>query len=416
MCVRGLSFRVRLEVMSGFAQRIRYAVSRISAVEQYSLSSLPVLERSLVPVLSVASTFYTFGILVRQLLYQLGIFGRTRLPIPVISVGNVTWGGTGKTPMVEYLARHYLAACVSPLILSRGYRGGDEVHLLQKHLQDTPTRFGVGSNRTKVALSILRHEAEQRSNGLASIIGWKAEIGVAILDDGMQHWALERDLEIVMINSLTLWGNERLVPRGPMRESLEAIERAHVVVLHHANLVLDDQLKSIRETIDPFLRKGSIVLSSHMRPLCIYRYTKSSYLPSELPLLEVKGAVTLCVSAVGCPESLDLILLQVGASHVERLDFVDHHKFKNEDLKGIAEVFKQLQLRFPHQRVMLVTTEKDYMRDPAVMIELGNLGEGIFVLHSALEIVGCHGNDQSFRELLGSVYRQQNSKRMRLTS
>lgn len=56
------------------------------------------------------------------------------------------------------------------------------------------------------------------------------------------------------------------------------------------------------------------------------------------------------------------------------------------------------------------------MRDPAVMIELGNLGEGIFVLHSALEIVGCHGNDQSFRELLGSVYRQQNSKRMRLTS
>ncbi|XP_024403908.1 probable tetraacyldisaccharide 4'-kinase, mitochondrial isoform X2 [Physcomitrium patens] len=402
--------------MSGFAQRIRYAVSRISAVEQYSLSSLPVLERSLVPVLSVASTFYTFGILVRQLLYQLGIFGRTRLPIPVISVGNVTWGGTGKTPMVEYLARHYLAACVSPLILSRGYRGGDEVHLLQKHLQDTPTRFGVGSNRTKVALSILRHEAEQRSNGLASIIGWKAEIGVAILDDGMQHWALERDLEIVMINSLTLWGNERLVPRGPMRESLEAIERAHVVVLHHANLVLDDQLKSIRETIDPFLRKGSIVLSSHMRPLCIYRYTKSSYLPSELPLLEVKGAVTLCVSAVGCPESLDLILLQVGASHVERLDFVDHHKFKNEDLKGIAEVFKQLQLRFPHQRVMLVTTEKDYMRDPAVMIELGNLGEGIFVLHSALEIVGCHGNDQSFRELLGSVYRQQNSKRMRLTS
>lgn len=78
MCVRGLSFRVRLEVMSGFAQRIRYAVSRISAVEQYSLSSLPVLERSLVPVLSVASTFYTFGILVRQLLYQLGIFGRTR--------------------------------------------------------------------------------------------------------------------------------------------------------------------------------------------------------------------------------------------------------------------------------------------------------------------------------------------------
>lgn len=90
MCVRGLSFRVRLEVMSGFAQRIRYAVSRISAVEQYSLSSLPVLERSLVPVLSVASTFYTFGILVRQLLYQLGIFGRTRYAMSHFSVDCIT--------------------------------------------------------------------------------------------------------------------------------------------------------------------------------------------------------------------------------------------------------------------------------------------------------------------------------------
>lgn len=100
-------------------ERLRKAVVRISATQKKDLHLLPGLEKSLVPILAVASTFYGFGILMRRLLYQLGILRRTRLPVPVISVGNLTWGGTGKTPMVEHLARHYVAAGVCPLILSR---------------------------------------------------------------------------------------------------------------------------------------------------------------------------------------------------------------------------------------------------------------------------------------------------------
>jgi tetraacyldisaccharide 4'-kinase len=299
--------------------------------------------------------------------------------------------------MVEYIARHFIAARICPLILSRGYRGGDEVRLLQKHLHDTPTRFGVGSNRANIALSLL-----QNNKGLGH--AYEDTISVAILDDGMQHWALERDLEIVMINAVSLWGNGRLVPRGPMRESLEALKRAHVVVLHHAALVSDDKLKFIRHTLEPFLTRSSIVLSSHMRPLSLRRHTNSSNEILVLPSVIVKDAVILCVSAVGCPESLDLVLLQEGAFHVERLDFSDHHTFEDEDLKEIGEVFKQLQLRYPGQRVMLITTEKDYMRDPSVMIQLGNLGDGVHVLNSALEIVDHHGsNSQLFKKLLTSV-------------
>lgn len=297
------------------------------------------------------------------------------------------------------------------------------MRLLQKHLEDTPAKFGVGPNRAKVALSILQQQVEERANRPVSIATqkpkscvWEEITGVAILDDGMQHWTLERDLEIVMINVVSLWGNGRLVPRGPMRESLEALQRAHVVVLHHAKLVPDDKVKSVRHILEPFLQKGSIVLNSHMHPLCFYRYTQPSNSLSEFPLLRIKDAVILCVSAVGCPESLDLALIQEGASHVERLDFSDHHNFKSEDLKAIGEVFRELQLRFPRQRVMLVTTEKDYMRDPLVMAELRNLGDGIFVLYSALEVVDCLGNDQAFRELLNSVYCQQDVKRMRLSS
>lgn len=105
--------------MKGFSERLREAVVRISATQTKDLRFLPGLERSLVPILSVASTFYGFGTFVRRLLYQAGVLRRARLPVPVISVGNLTWGGTGKTPMVEHLARHYIAARVCPLILTR---------------------------------------------------------------------------------------------------------------------------------------------------------------------------------------------------------------------------------------------------------------------------------------------------------
>ena len=75
--------------------------------------------------------------------------------------------------------------------------------------------------------------------------------------------------------------------------------------------VPDDKLQSIRYTLEPFLKKGSLVLSSYMRPLCFYRHSQPRNTPSEFPLLKVKGAVILCVSAVGCPQSLDLVLIQV---------------------------------------------------------------------------------------------------------
>jgi tetraacyldisaccharide 4'-kinase len=136
----------------------------------------------------------------------------------------MTWGGTGKTPMVEYLAHHFLSAGLSPLILTRGYGGGDEVRLLQKHLQGTSAKFGVGPNRALLALSILHQQAVQ--NGSTFGADWSKQnkskeagedVGIVILDDGL--------------------GNGRIVPRGPLREPLQGFKRAQVVVLHHADLV-----------------------------------------------------------------------------------------------------------------------------------------------------------------------------------
>ncbi|CAK9868533.1 unnamed protein product [Sphagnum jensenii] len=401
--------------MASWKERVKKAVVRIATtrrdeeeedVTRIIGGGLPLLERSLLPILTLASAVHTCGIFIRRLLYQFHVLHQTRLPIPVMSVGNMTWGGTGKTPMVEYLAHRFLSAGLCPLILTRGYGGGDEVRLLQKHLQGTSAKFGVGPNRALLALSILHQQAVQ--NGSTFGADWSKQnkskeagedVGIVILDDGMQHLSMARDIDIVMVNVVSGLGNGRIVPRGPLREPLQGFKRAQVVVLHHADLVTEQQLRSLRGMLDHVLGSGTIVIGSRMRPHNFYKVDGNSNL--KISLEAMRDAVVLCVSGIGCPESLALILQQEGALHVERLDFSDHHRFDAEDLKEIRTRLWQLHRRFKEHTVLLVMSEKDYMRDSATMAQLSDVGA--LVLQSSLEIISGYGDEYAFDELLVSV-------------
>ncbi|CAH9052564.1 unnamed protein product [Cuscuta epithymum] len=180
------------------------------------LSTLSPLHLSLIPLLSLASSLYLPALHFRRRLYALGLLRQHRLPVPVISVGNLTWGGNGKTPMVEFIARCFVDSGIPPLILTRvlnlpfrilytrllvlcsttclqGYGGEDEVKMLERHLQGTPAKIGVGANRAAIASiyfqrygyidprGSLNHETLSSEN-----ISCGDKIGVAILDDGMQ--------------------------------------------------------------------------------------------------------------------------------------------------------------------------------------------------------------------------------------
>ncbi|KAH9306337.1 hypothetical protein KI387_010741, partial [Taxus chinensis] len=137
---------------------------------------------------------------VRKKLYKWGIFKPTRLSVPVISVGNLTWGGSGKTPMTEFLALVFAEAGISPLILTRGYAGGDETRMLQRHLIDSSIKIGSGPNRANIAASFLQRygvmKCHRKSDTAENICPFKEPdtfvnkpgdgIGVVILDDGMQ--------------------------------------------------------------------------------------------------------------------------------------------------------------------------------------------------------------------------------------
>ncbi|MFA7074921.1 MAG: tetraacyldisaccharide 4'-kinase [Endomicrobiaceae bacterium] len=177
---------------------------------------------------------------------------REQLNIPVISVGNITWGGSGKTPVVLKIAEYVLSKNKTPVILSRGYgrknntqgsvivrdkekilsgiaEAGDEPYMMSQRIKCPVI---VGKNRIKSA--DLAH---------------KFNPDVFILDDGFQHWKLKRDLDVVCINSLNPFGNNMIIPAGILREDVTSLKRAGIIILTNTNLCDEKKLQEIKKRI-----------------------------------------------------------------------------------------------------------------------------------------------------------------------
>ncbi|GLU23711.1 hypothetical protein SLE2022_396980 [Rubroshorea leprosula] len=383
-------------------EKLRRAVKEIAYVQDHA--KLSTLHRSLIPFLSFASSLFRVALSFRHFLYRSGTFSKHRLPVPVISVGNLTWGGNGKTPMVEFIAK-YLADCgISPLILTRGYAGGDEAKMLQRHLIGGPAKIGVGANRAATADGFFRkygyvdygcRSSERKSvnETMRSHLG-SEKIGAAILDDGMQHWSLCCDLEIVMVNGLMPWGNLQLLPLGPLREPLIALGRADVAVVHHADCVLEQDLKDI-ELMMQEIKESLPIFYTRMAPSHFFEVGNVNI---KIHLGAVCNSTVLCVSAIGSPDAFVQQMEKMGALYVDRLEFSDHHSFEIEDIWMMRMRLRQLEDKFCCKPI-LVVTEKDYDRDPEILKHLNPFE--VLALCSELQFISNKEyNEDYFKNLL----------------
>ncbi len=328
-----------------------------------------VLSSFLYPLLELASWVYGRAVRLFRWLHTKKVLKRKRLPFPVISVGNLTWGGTGKTPFVEYLARKICSYRRVPLILTRGY-SHDEVESLKHHL---PTAIlGVGKDRAKVA---------------AQILSEKKHVDIAILDDGFQHAALERDAEIVAINALNPFGNGKLLPRGILREPVTALKEAMIVMLTHVNLVTDEELKKLKEKV-AVLAPQAQVIGTFMEPLFLYRAKTKT----RIFLDKMTGKRVTTFAAVGTPRSFQLVLQRAQMKTVRNFEFLDHHEYTEKELEQI----KQVSLAAGAEEI--ITTEKDFFRSRELISRVLNP----LVLAARLRIVSGEEilTDRLFR-LLG---------------
>ncbi|KAL2944615.1 putative tetraacyldisaccharide 4'-kinase mitochondrial [Bienertia sinuspersici] len=371
----------------------------------HDFSNLSLLHRSLLPLLHLASSCYNLSLTTRNHLYFLGIFRKQRLPIPVISVGNLTWGGNGKTPMVEFLSHWFSNSGISPLILSRGYAGGDEVKMLERHLMGTSAKVGIGANRAMTAAWFLETYGYTDSHGdvifekllyanKVSADFTSEKIDAAILDDGMQHVSLERDLDIVMVNGLMPWGNTKLIPLGPLREPLFALARADIVVIHHADLVPEQNLIELKLGVQK-MKESLPVFFSKMVPSHLFTVYNAD---TKLPLSAIEGRVVLCLSAIGSPYSFVKCIEKLQPMHIDQLHYSDHYLLQSKDICMMRMRLEELYHNFGCTPIV-VTTEKDYDRDRDILSQLCPFE--VLVLCSQLQFVSLHdkNSEKTFKEI-----------------
>jgi tetraacyldisaccharide 4'-kinase len=278
-----------------------------------------------------------------------------RLPAPVISVGNITCGGTGKTPVAEMLARDLLARGRRPAILSRGYRSGpdrpgDETLLLARNLPSVahyPDPDRLRSGRAAVA----------------------AGADVLILDDGFQHARVARDLDLVLIDALDPFGGHRVLPAGLLREPLSALAGAGILAITRAGLVPPVALGILRGILrDRFPRIPRMEIE--IEPLGFEPLGGGE-------LLEPRGLAgkrAAGFAGVGNPESFRRQLLEAGLEVVSFLSFPDHHPYRPRDLAEIRRRAAESGAE------VVVTTQKDAVKLPA---ESGARGQPWLVLRIA---------------------------------
>ncbi|XP_027190230.1 probable tetraacyldisaccharide 4'-kinase, mitochondrial isoform X2 [Cicer arietinum] len=295
--------------------------------------------------------------------------------------------------------------CLLSPAIKKGYGGGDEVNMLQRHLLGTPTKFGVGANRASVAshliqkygyIDIRKSSLYEKQNCYSKVQNSldSEKIGVVVLDDAMQHWSLWRELDIVMVNGLTLWGNGRLLPLGPLREPLTALRRADVVVIHHADLVSDDVLEDIESMVQG-IKKSVPIFFTKMDPTYLFEVGNIN---AKIPLTVLHEATILCVSAIGSAEPFVKRIQEMGALYVDRIDFSDHHIFDATDIDLIKARLGELERKFGSKPIVVIT-EKDYDRDPEILKQLYPFK--VFALCSALKILPYKGNTEDiFKKFL----------------
>lgn len=298
------------------------------------------------------SLIYGFAIFVRKIFYKCGIFKTHKAMLKVISVGNITLGGTGKTPFVIALSQmleNELKKNVCVLI--RGY-GWDEQAMLKNKLADIPVI--VGQDRARSALKAVRLYGSN----------------TAVLDDGFQHWELFRDLDIVLIDSKEPFGNSQLFPRGVLREPKEALKRADIIVLTKVDKG-GKNLDSIKSEITK-INRGALFLEAIHKPS--HLYDSKARRRHELTFINNKRVMLF--SSIGDPAYFADTVIGLGAKIAEHVKFPDHHNYKKSDIDYILKRCSERSFDY------IVTTEKDIVK----LTRLGLYLSSYTVLVLAIEL------------------------------
>ncbi len=283
-----------------------------------------------------------------------------RLPVYVISVGNLVAGGTGKTPFTLWLATQLQSLGHRVAILSRGYgRKGNailqapaagEISSQAIEYGDEPVLMARKLNRIPVWVGRIRWQAGMRAIG-------KNQPEIIILDDGFQHLSLYRDLDFVLLDARNPFGNGHLLPLGPLREPVHHLQRADAIILTRTDDA--EKVKQTQAIISKRFAAKPIFCCRHH--LTRFRFGLTGI---GIPLQNIKNARSVAFAGIARPDSFFSSLRELGIDPAEQFPFPDHHRYQSEDLLLLLHSLSR------NNAQVLITTQKDAVRLPHEFREL----------------------------------------------
>ncbi|MFO7947295.1 MAG: tetraacyldisaccharide 4'-kinase [Armatimonadota bacterium] len=322
------------------------------------------------PVLWLASLPYSCVVRANHALYATGIMRQKRAPLPIISVGNISLGGTGKTTVTHFLAEKLGEMALNAGIVLRGYgrrgRGplmvsdghtlnataedaGDEAWLLASTLPQCP-----------VAVATRRERAVE-------MLKSRTAVNIAVFDDGFQYYRMQRDIDLVLLDACRVAGSDRLFPAGHLREPYSHLSRATDIWITHADLADDEDVQRCRRIAARYAPHAPVVTTSHALERC------TDWWGNEVPVETLKDSNCVAVAGIGNPESFFAMAERLLQTDIERITFDDHHRYSEHDWDIIGAGVSD--------DIAVITTPKDAVKMPDPPEHLN-----VHILHPTIRI------------------------------
>jgi len=283
---------------------------------------------------AIVEPFYAAAAARRNRAFDAGKRPIAHAHCPVVSIGNITAGGTGKTPMVRLIVEQLKSLGRTPAVLIRGYKstadGSDEAALLSSQLGDVPVI--VNPDRTA---------------GAARVMSDLPEVDVLVLDDGFQHRRLARDLDIVLIDATNPWGFGHVLPRGLLREPLAGLVRADAVIVTRCDQVTEGDLSQLNRQIETLHRRPPLAHAAHRWAAIVDR--------TDQPVEPNESVRVIALCGIGNPVAF-FRQVEDRFDMVEAWALADHHDYTAADVATLRRKFTE------HDAAAVVTTEKDWVK------------------------------------------------------
>ena len=298
----------------------------------------------------------------RRFLYTYEALFRYKFEVPIISVGNMTLGGTGKTPFTIRLSRYFYNKGKKVMILSRGYKGvlehGRGIIRSDQTLGLNPFDYGdeavITARRTKNASIVV---GKDRGANLCYYFD-KEKPDVVLLDDGHQHLQIERNLNIVLFDFLMPLESYRVAPLGYMREGFSGLADCDIVIFGRVDQAESSKAEKLKQMLLPYLKDDVVFAKTRHRPIALVNSVTSK----RYDLARFLGKKVICVAGIATPRAFFLTIESLGYDIVKTLPFPDHHYFTELDAVKIMKLVKE-------NNAVIITTEKDIDKLRCVIVD-----------------------------------------------